>query len=99
MSTGRPGARSEGVLNGAAREALIYGLLLSAAVLIYLLIRAYGQRLPSPTRAAAQLGPVGGPPGGHDADVMVHILVALAVVIAFARLGGMLFRFLDRQSV
>lgn len=86
-------------MNRAAREALIYGLLLSAAVLLYLLIHTYGERLPAPTRAAAQLGAVAGPPGGHDADVMVHILLALSVVIAFARAGGMLFRLLQQPAV
>jgi len=44
-------------LNRAAREALIYGLLLGASVLINLLIRAYGERLPMPTRAAVEIGP------------------------------------------
>lgn len=86
-------------MNRAAREALIYGLLLGAAVLLYLLIHTYGERLPAPTRAAAQLGAVAGPPGGHDADVMVHILLALSVVIAFARAGGMLFRLLQQPAV
>jgi len=99
MSTQQPSERAERALNRAAREALIYGLLLGASVLIYLLIRAYGERLPMPTRAAAQLGVVGGPPGGHDADVMLHILLALSVVIAVARAGGMLFRLLQQPAV
>jgi len=42
---------------------------------------------------------VAGPPGGHDADMMVHILLALSVVIAFARAGGMLFRLLQQPAV
>lgn len=99
MPTGQPPARPERALNGGAREALIYGLLLSAAVLIYSLINAYGKRLPMPTRAAAQLGALAGPQGGHDADVMLHILLALAVVIAFARVGGMVFRALQQPAV
>jgi Kef-type K+ transport system membrane component KefB len=77
----------------------MYGLLLSAAVLIYLFIRARGERLPMPTRAPAQLGVVAGPPGGHDASLMLHILLALSAVIAFARAGGMLFRLLRQPAV
>lgn len=100
MSTERSGAGPEGALNRGAREALIYAVLLSAAVFLYLIIRKYGDQLAQPTRAAAQLGvAAAGPPGGHDADVMVHILLALSVVIACARLGGMLFRFLHQPAV
>jgi Kef-type K+ transport system membrane component KefB len=86
-------------VNRAAREVLLYGLFLSAAIVIYLLIRQYGLQLPIPTRAPADLGVVGGPAGGHDADVMLHILVALSVIIAVARAGGMLFRFLGQPAV
>src|SRR5271155_5642808 len=99
MATEQPNARAERGLNRTAREALIYGLLLSAAVLIYLLIREYGLRLPVPTRAPAQLGIETGAPGGHDTDLMLHILLALSVVIAFARVGGMLFRLLHQPAV
>jgi Kef-type K+ transport system membrane component KefB len=99
MSARQPSERAERALNRAAREALIYGLLLGGAVLVYLFIRAYGMRLPTPTRAPAQLGPVGGPAGGHDADVMLHVLLALSIVIAVTRVGGMLFRFLLQPAV
>ena len=88
MSTEPPVARAEGALNRGAREALIYAVLLSAAVILYLIIRKYGDQLAQPTRAAAQLGVAAAAlPGGHDADVMVHILLALSVVIACARPG------------
>lgn len=83
----------------AAREALLYGGLLSAAVFVYLLIRYYGDQLPMPARAPFDLGVAGGPAGGHDADVMLHILVALSVIIAVARAGGMLFRLLGQPAV
>jgi Kef-type K+ transport system membrane component KefB len=99
MLAAEPGVPAERALNRAVREALIYAVLLTAVVLLYLLIRAYGERLAAPTRAAAQLGAVAGPPGGHDADVMLHILLALSVVIAFARVGGMLFRLLRQPAV
>ena len=86
-------------LNRLAREILLYAVLLSAAVLIYMLIHKYGERIPMPTRAPADLGAVGGPTGGHDADVMLHILIALSVVIAVARAGGIVFRFLGQPAV
>ncbi len=78
---------------------MIYGALLSAAVFIYSLVHAYGERLPMPTRPTTQLGIVAGPSGGHDADVMLHVLIALSVIIAVARAGGMVFRFLHQPAV
>jgi Kef-type K+ transport system membrane component KefB len=99
MPSLQPSVRAERSLNRVAREALVYAVVLSAAVVLYLFVRSYGERLAEPTRAAAQLGPVGGPPGGHDDDVMLHILLALAVVIAVARAGGMLFRMLRQPAV
>lgn len=81
------------------REAVIYAVVLTAAVLIYLVIHAYGMRLPMPTRLPANLGTAGGPAGGHDADVMLHILIALSLIIMVARAGGMLFRFLHQPAV
>lgn len=99
MSNGQPGAPAERELSRAAREVAIYGVLLSAAVFIYMLVHAYGERLPMPSRPAAQLGVAAGPPGGHDADVMLHILIALSVIIAVARIGGIIFRFLHQPAV
>jgi hypothetical protein len=99
MSTGQPGTPAQRVFGRAAREVAIYGVLLSAAVFIYLLVHAYGERLPMPGRPAAQLGVAAGPPGGHDADVMLHILIALSVIIAVARIGGIIFRFLRQPAV
>ncbi len=98
MPSEHQGAR-EPVLNRAVREILLYGVLLSAAVFVYLVIHRYGEQIPMPTRAAADLGVAAGPAGGHDADVMLHILIALSVIIAFARAGGMLFRFLRQPAV
>ena len=99
MANDLPMARPDGGLNRTLREAIIYVVLITGAVGIYLAIHSYGEQIPMPTRAPAQLGAVGGPPGGHDADVMLHIMIALAVVIAVARLGGMLFRLLRQPAV
>jgi Kef-type K+ transport system membrane component KefB len=99
MSIRRSNLRIPQGLNRSAREVLVYGLLLGAAVLAYLLIRTWGERLPVPTGAIAPLGAVAGPPGGHDADVMLHILLALSVVITFARVGGMVFRLVGQPAV
>lgn len=99
MSSEQPAARTERAFGRAAHEVIIYGVLLSAAVLIYMLVHAYGERLPMPIRPAAQLGVVAGPAGGHDADVMLHVLIALSVIIAVARAGGMIFRFFRQPAV
>jgi Kef-type K+ transport system membrane component KefB len=99
MSTEVKVAQSRAVFGRAAREAVIYGVLLSAAVGIYLIVHSYGERIPMPTRAPAQLGVVGGPAGGHDADVMLHVLIALSVIVAVARIGGMVFRLLRQPAV
>src|SRR5215469_6030121 len=60
MFPGRARERSEGGLNRALREALIYLVLLTVAALIYLVVHAYGMRLAMPTPPPAQLGPLGG---------------------------------------
>lgn len=99
MGDEQTGIKAEGGFNRFAREILLYAVLLSAAVLIYLIIHNYGERIPMPTRAPADLGIAAGPPGGHDADVMLHILIALSVVIAIARAGGIVFRFLGQPAV
>ncbi len=99
MSIEMKAAESRTSSSRVAREAVIYGVLLSAAVGIYLIVHSYGERIPTPTRAAAQLGVAGGPAGGHDADVMLHVLIALAVIVAVTRLGGIVFRFLRQPAV
>jgi Kef-type K+ transport system membrane component KefB len=98
MST-EPSARPVGRLHRVLREVVIYAVVLAGAVLLYLLIHAYGMRMPAPTRQAADLGAVGGPPGGHDAGVMLHVLIALALIVAAARVGGILFRFIHQPAV
>lgn len=100
MAEERRGSEGGGGWNRAAREFLLYALLLSTAVVIYLLIHKYGEQIPMPTRAPADLGvAAAGPAGGHDADVMLHILIALSVVIAVARAGGIVFRFIGQPGV
>ena len=98
MSTGQPGTPAQRVFGRAAREVAIYGVLLSAAVFIYLLVHAYGERLPMPGRPAAQLG-VAADPGGHDADVMLqHPDRAVGDNRSCAH-GGIIFRFLRQPAV
>ncbi|HTY55816.1 MAG TPA: cation:proton antiporter [Candidatus Binataceae bacterium] len=99
MAIRKASVPSERAANRLTREILIYALLLGGAVLLYMLIRAYGDALPAPARAPAQLGVAAGPASGHDADVMLHILLALSVVIAVARVGGMGFRLLGQPAV
>ncbi len=99
MSTDKNDGENGSVLARTAREAVIYAVLLSAAVGIYLIIHYYGERIPMPTRPAAQLGLVGGPATGHDADVMLHVLIALSLIVAVARVGGIVFHFLRQPAV
>jgi Kef-type K+ transport system membrane component KefB len=99
MSTEVKRTESRAGLSHIWRETAIYAVLLSASVGIYLIVHYYGQRIPMPTRAPAQLGVAGGPAGGHDADVMLHVLIALSVIVAVTRAGGILFRFLRQPAV
>jgi hypothetical protein len=74
-----------------ARAAVGYGLMLAAAVGLFLLIRAYGETLP--TAAAVAPPPVSA--AAHKADALPHVLLALVAVIltgrvlswAFTRIG------------
>src|SRR5271157_1728522 len=75
---------------------LAYGLMLSAAAGIYLLIRSYGETLTAPGPAVSAL------PGTivHvRVDTLLHVLLALVVVIVMARGLGMLFRLVQQPAV
>jgi Kef-type K+ transport system membrane component KefB len=78
------------ITNAGTRAAAAYALMIGALVLVYLWIRAYGEKLAAPT-------PTGGNIFGsfasraHQEDLL-HVLLALVVVIATARAMGWLFR-------
>jgi K+:H+ antiporter len=83
---------------GRARVAAAYGLMIGATVLIYLAIRAYGERLLAPAPAAGQPAFLAGH-GGEHVDDMLHVLLALVVVIVLARAIGTLFRRFQQPPV
>lgn len=72
------------------RVGIAYALMIAATVVIFLLIRSFGGRLhaPAPT-GGALFGVVA---GRQEADTLLHVLVALAVVIITARVLGALFK-------
>ncbi len=78
------------------RTAAGLGLVLAAAVLAFLLIRAYGETLVAPDPAGAVRF---GGAGGERIDVLLHVLLALAVVVLAARAAGALFRHLGQPPV
>jgi Kef-type K+ transport system membrane component KefB len=72
------------------RLAIAYGLMLAACVLLFLLVRVYGERLPLQLPAAP--GNPATVAGDSQHSSLFHILVALVTVIAAARGIGALFR-------
>lgn len=79
------------------RWAVGYSLLLAAAVVLFLVIRHYGEGLtapqPSGLPARAQRG------AGAHGDALFHVLLALAAVVALGRLVGTAFSYLGQPPV
>lgn len=81
------------------RTAVVYGLMLVAAVGIFFWIRAHGETLTAgapPPEAVAGAGS-GAPSAASDA--LFHVLVALAAVILVGRLLARLFAFIHQPPV
>src|SRR5215510_2895607 len=78
------------------RVLLVYGLLLLAAVGLFLLIRSYGETLPAPPPGSGK--PRVRAPGARG-DVLFHVLLALATVVALGRALGRLFAYLGQPPV
>src|SRR5262245_26540089 len=81
---------------GRGRVLLVYGLLLLAAVGLFLLIRSYGETLPAPPPGSGK--PRVRAPGARG-DVLFHVLLALATVVALGRALGRLFAYLGQPPV
>jgi Kef-type K+ transport system membrane component KefB len=77
---------------------MVYGLMIAATVLLYFLIRAWGDRLLAPAPALGQPTFIGGK-GDQHVDDMLHVLLALVVVIVLARAIGTLFRRFQQPQV
>jgi Kef-type K+ transport system membrane component KefB len=86
------------ITNAGTRAAAAYTLMLGALVLLYLWIRAYGQKLaaPSPLADSSVFGSTASLV--HEQDLL-HVLLALVVVIATARAMGWLFRSANQPQV
>ena len=80
-------------LRGLLRPALVYGLMLAVAVGLFLLIRSQGVGLTAP--AAAEPAPAAAPHTG----VFLHLLLALAAIVALGRLLGRLFAYVHQPPV
>jgi Kef-type K+ transport system membrane component KefB len=78
------------ITNAGTRAAAAYALMIGALVLVYLWIRAYGEKLAAPaSTGGAVFGSFAS--RAHQQDLL-HVLLALVVVIATARAMGWLFR-------
>jgi Kef-type K+ transport system membrane component KefB len=74
-----------------------YSILLAAAVIAFLLIRARGVTLTAPTSESATVSAVGTSTGtGH---ALFHVLLALAAVIALGRVLGKAFSYVGQPPV
>src|SRR5437588_3334668 len=85
----RPPAKGPGT-------ALLYGVMLVAAVVGFFVIDACGRTLPAPEPAIPSMkdADAAGKP-----DALVHVLVALAAVLVVGRLLGLLFRCVGQPPV
>jgi Kef-type K+ transport system membrane component KefB len=66
-----------------------YGLMLSACIVLFLLVRAFGEKLSAPPLSAPEA--LASAAGAHQGSLS-HVLVALVTVIVAARCLGALFR-------
>jgi Kef-type K+ transport system membrane component KefB len=78
------------------RLALIYGGMVAAAVVAFLLIDTTGAELVAPDRAAQ---PERTPRAGGDAGTLAHVLLALTAVLITGRLLGIVFRYVGQPPV
>jgi Kef-type K+ transport system membrane component KefB len=80
------------------RALFLYGALAAGAAAAFVLIATMGAGLkaPAPPGPPRAIGPA---PGAPQAEVLVHVLLALAAVILFSRVVGMGFRRLGQPAV
>ncbi len=85
------------------RLLLGYGAMVVSSVLLYFVIRSFGERLAAPAPPAESLiAPAFGgylAPGVAQSNPLLHVLVALLVIIAASRLVGTIFRCFHQPSV
>jgi Kef-type K+ transport system membrane component KefB len=76
---------------------LLYGTMIAGVIAAFFGIRSYGDRLSAP--AAIENTIYGSAAGQVDVSVLLHVLLALALVITTARLLGTLFRVAHQPPV
>jgi Kef-type K+ transport system membrane component KefB len=85
------------VAKNRSRNWLLYGALLVGVAAAYLFIRAYGNTLSAPTPPLTRTIP--GKLSAVHVNDFVHVLLALALIIASARLLGAVFRWIHQPPV
>lgn len=85
-----------------ARNSLLalsgYGLMIAAAVVLFLLIRGYGETLSAPAAADARETVVSGAPT-YTSRPLLHLLLALGCVILLGKILGRLCRYVGQPPV
>src|SRR5258708_4357931 len=76
---------------------VIYVLMTVSAGALFLAINGHGQTLTAP--APAPGAPVGPTRTGTDADILLHVLLALAAVIVAGQILGALFVYIGQPPV
>ena len=82
---------------GKTRSGGAYVLMIGGTILAFYFVQWIGSSLRAPPRVGP--GRFGEAETGGQIDVLLHVLLALAVIIVSARLLGVLFRFLHQPAV
>src|SRR5262245_51760485 len=80
-----------------ARLLLFYGLMVAGSVLLYFVIRSFGDRLVAPVLPAGSS--LGAAPISAQGGTLFHVLIVLLVIIAASRGVGAVFRFFHQPPV
>lgn len=89
------GTSNAAAVQGHTRLAFGYSLMIAGMVLVYLLIRSYGETLSAPLAAVT----LNARAGAMQPGAIGHVLLALLIVIVLARLLGTAFRVLHQPPV
>jgi Kef-type K+ transport system membrane component KefB len=84
-------------LRATLKYATAYALMFMATVAGFLLVRQYGSGLQAPAPATTTRFGAGGT--AIQLEVLLHVLLALVLIILFARLVGLLFRYIHQPPV
>ncbi|HYT92416.1 MAG TPA: cation:proton antiporter [Gemmataceae bacterium] len=90
MKPGKPGP-------GKVWVGVVYVLMTAGAVALFLVINGHGQTLTAPAPPPGM--PAGPTRTGTDADILFHVLLALAAVVVSGQILGALFRYIGQPPV